>query len=300
LPIALDLDDPLQIALVGGIVALCVILIWIVRVIFRLGARSDSFGMWQPTYPAPPRVDPDTLDGRRYLWQAHAQNDGAGLTDMPCASGSVMARKLVVGRDGSKLADWRIAGARTGRYDAYGRIARTHHTLSGTYLSRLVRAARRRKVSPRAALRLARPIARNLVRDIVRHSDTRTAMLPIALDIRVKSNQPGARVRFDLLRCDATEWVTIDSWLSAPTIGSTGDAVDQLTYALYGQRFGETPRHARARLQADVTRIIAGVIVKPPVAKAAALPAAAPTAALTPPTTPVLAVDDTAANSTDA
>lgn len=265
----IDLRDPFQLALLIAIGALLVIFLWLLRVLLNGGAPPDAFGPWQPLYPAPAQPNLDTLDGRRYLWQGHAQNDGAVLP-LPCAPGAVLARKRAIGAAGQPLAGWRIVGVRTGRYDSYGRIARTHHLLRRRELRALERAARRPRLSQKAAARAVRPVARALVRDALRHNDDRTGMLPIAIDVRLRSEKPGALVAFELVACQEGGWVLLDTWSSAPSLGSRGEAVEQFTYALPGTTFDEDTRAVRRRLEAQLGAILAGLVAKGP-------PPAAPT-----------------------
>ncbi|MCK6578461.1 MAG: hypothetical protein L6Q98_10185 [Anaerolineae bacterium] len=261
LPVQVDLNDPVQTALAIGIAALCLLLLWVIWVIIRLTrSKPEPFGVWQPMYPAPAVIDPNTTDGRRYLWQQHAQSDHL---PMPCPSGSVIARKLLIGAGGGRFDGWHIVGIRSGRYDQYGRINRTHHTMGRRAVRRLDRAARRRKLNEKAALGAARPVARALTKDILKYSDKRSAILPIAVDVRFKGERDLARMHFELWRCAGGEWQPFDSWTALPTYSSANDAVEQFGYSFYGQRHGESRRAFARRLEGDLTRVFAALVFKP-------------------------------------
>jgi hypothetical protein len=275
------------------IALLALVLFVVVRGIVRALTPGERFDMWQPAYPPPPRIDPNTQDGRRYLWQGHAQNDASGIEGTPCQPDAVVARKVVTDANGARLAGWRITGVRTGRYDAYGRIARTHHPLSRGWLRRLGRAAGRRWLSPARARRIAQPIARAIARDIVRHADARTMMLPIALDIRFRSRRDDAAVAFTLLGCTAGVWSALDTWTSPPTRDPDGHPVDQYTWALAGQQAGERPRDMQRRLEGVLTGILAGMLARPKPERPRPAPRTPPAVTAPPTTETPHAPDDT-------
>lgn len=261
LPFDLDLRDPTQLVLIVAIGALILLLLWVISVVIRSAtARPEPFGAWQAAYPSPPHIDPNTTVGRRYLWQQHAQSDNLPL---PCQPGSIIALKHVTGQDGDKFESWRVTGIRTGRYDQYGRIGRTNHTASPRLVKRLDRAARRRRLAAKPAARAAKPIARALVKDIIKSSDKRSAILPIALEIRFKGKSIKAETTFELLRCEGNGWLLMDSWSAPPTQSTSGGAVEQFSYTFYGQRPNEPKRDFEKRLEQALTQVLTGLVFKP-------------------------------------
>ncbi|MBK8021632.1 MAG: hypothetical protein IPK19_09420 [Chloroflexi bacterium] len=259
--INLDLNDPAQVALAVGIGGLCLLLLWVIWVIVRqVSSRPQPFGVWQPMYPSPMVIDPNTTEGRRYLWQQHTQSDSLPL---PCVPGTILARKIVVGAGGGKFDGWRIVGMRSGRYDQYGRISRTHHTAPQSIVRRLDRVARRRKLNEKAAVRTVRPIARALIKDILKHSDRRSAILPIALDIRFKGERDLARMVFELWRCGPRGWDLFDTWIALPTYASATEATEQFGYSFYGQRHDESRKAFERRMEVELTRVFAQLVFKP-------------------------------------
>ena len=106
-----------------GVVAIVLILLWVISVIVRLlFSRPPTFAAWQPPYVITPLMDPNSTNGRRQLWQQHAQSDTLPL---PCSPGSYMVRKLLIGSSGVKLSGWHVTGLRISQYDRYGRVARS-------------------------------------------------------------------------------------------------------------------------------------------------------------------------------
>jgi hypothetical protein len=137
--------------------------------------------------------------------------------------------------------------------------------LPSSIVRRLDRAAHRRKMSQAAAVRTARPLARAFVKHIVKTSDKRSAMLPIAVDIRFqgKPRKEAPSVSFELFRCEADGWHRLDSWISAPTVSVSGELIEQFGYTFFGQRHNETSRIFQQRLEQDFTHILAQLLTKP-------------------------------------
>ncbi|NDJ62188.1 MAG: hypothetical protein GYB67_13760 [Chloroflexi bacterium] len=285
LPFELDLSNPLIIALVIAVLGVLLILIWMVTIILRLlFDRQPTFGAWTPPYTTQPLMDPYSTAGQRQLWQGHAQSDA--LT-VPCVAGSYMARKLLLGTDGTKLDGWRATGMRVSQYDMYGRVARSQAILAPRFINRLNQAVRRsRKLKQRRAQRLVRPVARQIVREVFRRLNRRSAMLPIALDLRFKGQHGEVRIVFELHQCIGDGWQRIDYWEPDMLITS-GTIQENFTYALNGQRAGESRRRFRKRLQGDVTKVLVGMVLPPPpmpaLADSAPTPEASPTGPSTPP-----------------
>jgi len=263
LPLAVDLRDPLQLGLTVAIAGLTLILLWVISVVARQAfGRKEKFPTWQPSYPPLTVFDPNQLEGRRYLWQPHAQNDTLPVT---CALGQVVTRKHVTDMGGAKFTGWRISGIRTGRYDQYGRIGRTHQLMTMRAVRRLDGIAhRQRPTTWEVAFKRVRPVSKQFVKQILKGADRRTTMLPLAMDIRFrgKGRAQVAHVTFELFRCEAQGWQLIDTWRSLPPI--TQGAQEQFTYSFYGQRAEEDKRAFKKRLEDDMNGVLTLLVWKVP------------------------------------
>ena len=250
--------------LIAGIVALCgvgLILIWMVTVILRLIFRTPRpFETWQPPYAIASTADPNTLAGRRHMWQQHAQSDSLPL---PCAEEQFQIRKLLLGLDGHYLSGWRIRGLRLSQYDIYGRVARSQ-TLAGGGLLRKVGGLARKNGQPSQAATGKRlePVARRLVKTFLRNINRRTMMLPIACDIRFRGMHGDVRIVFELFRCVGGAYQRVDYWEPEMTI-VTGAIQENYTYSIRGLLQGETPKAFRQRLQDELTAALTAMLFKP-------------------------------------
>jgi hypothetical protein len=284
----LDLTNPLHIALIIGAAGILLILIWMLTVILRLlFAQPPAFTTWQPPYAYSPLLDPNSTAGRRQLWQQHAQSDALPA---PCAVGSFMARKVLIGMKGQKLEGWHVTALRISQYDMYGRVARSQTLASAGVVKGLDRALR--KAPGRAPERLAsllRPAVKRLFRDFARRLK-RTPTLPVALDIRLKGTHGEVRIIFELYQCVDNQWHIIDQWEPEMTLLS-GSLFENFTYSLTGQHSSETSRQFRQRLQNDITQMLTSMIQQPP-------PVVLPPPSSPGDTAPVKPINsDTAANS---
>ena len=134
-----------------------VVLLWVLTVIGRLMfSRPPTLPAWQPPYVITPLIDPNSTNGRRQLWQQHAESD---ILPAPCAPGDYKVRKLLIGSSGVKLAGWRVTGLRISQYDRYGRVARSQTVLPKKTVKALDRAVRKSASLDweRAHARCARP-----------------------------------------------------------------------------------------------------------------------------------------------
>lgn len=260
-PFAIDFTNPLHIALLIGAGGVLLILIWMLTVILRLlFSQPPTFTTWQPPYVFTPLMNPNTTTGRRQLWQQHAQSDTLPL---PCAPGNFMARKVLIGMNGAKLAGWRVTAMRISQYDMYGRVARSQTIAPKSVVKRMDWAVRKSaKLSPKRVERTVRPAAKRLLREF-RKRIKRNASLPIALDIRLKGTHGEVRIVFELHQCIDNHWQMVDQWEPEMTILS-GSLFENFTYSLHGQRPGEKKRQFYQRLQNELTQVLAAMVQQPP------------------------------------
>jgi hypothetical protein len=260
-PFSIDFTNPLHIALIIGAGGILLILIWMLTIILRLlFARPPIFTTWQPPYVFTPLMNPNTTTGRRQLWQQHAQSDTLSL---PCSPGNFMARKVLIGMNGGKLAGWRVTAMRISQYDMYGRVARSQTIAPKSVVKRMDWTVRKSaKLSPKRAERVVRPAAKRLLRDF-RKRIKRNPSLPIALDIRLKGTHGEVRIVFELHQCIENHWQMVDQWEPEMTILS-GSLFENFTYSLHGQRPGEKKRQFAQRLQKELTQVLAAMVQQPP------------------------------------
>ncbi len=247
---ALDFANPLTIAGIVALLGVALILLWVLTVILRLVFRPPRmFEIWQPPYAAVPPHDPNTLAGRRQLWQHNAQSD---TLNVPRIEGQYHIRKVLVGIDGKALSGWRVRGLRLSQYDIYGRVARSQTLAAAGILRRLDRAVRRSSTLSEAdADKWVRPIARKLTSAFLKNVNRRSMMLPIAADLRFRGTHGEVRIIFELYQVVNGSFMQIDHWEPEMTVVS-GAIQENFTYTLLGKRQGETLKGFRARLQEDL------------------------------------------------
>ncbi|RMF81762.1 MAG: hypothetical protein D6737_04055 [Chloroflexi bacterium] len=258
LPFEIDTTDPTQRAVIagvgGGVIILILLAIIILRLIFR---RTPTFGVWQPPYADMPYVDPNSVSGRRHLWQRTARNNALPAN---CAENNPHIRKLLQGIDGQHLNGWRIAAVRMSSYDRYGRIAPSQVIASPKIVKRLNKVAHKYQHDDYEKLtKRVRPIAKGLMKAFKKKINKRYAMLPIALDIRFEGEHGEVRIVFELYQCVHRQWQQIDHW--EPEMTVVGKLIHEIyEYSLYGQRPGESNKAYRKRLQEDLTGILVYMI----------------------------------------
>ncbi|GAB4515765.1 MAG: hypothetical protein OHK0046_19690 [Anaerolineae bacterium] len=260
--VGVDLTESRNLLILGAI-ALCVviilILLWlIVRLLFQ---RTPKFGTWQPPYATMPPLDPNSTYGRRQAWQQHAQNN---VLPVPCQPGVIHARKLLLGMDGVYLSSWRIKALRLTQYDMYGRVSRSQVLASGDVVARLSRISRRvHRINLARLGRRVRPAARSLATQFLRKITRRSAMLPIALDVRLRGTHGEVRIVFELYDCQQRQPRQIDTWEPEMTVlGKT--IYESYTYSLYGQTGGESYREFKRRLREDLERVLVELLMPLP------------------------------------
>jgi hypothetical protein len=294
----LDRTNPL---LIGGIIAgigALLILLWVITIILRLLFRPPRlFEVWQPPYAAVPPHDPNTLAGRRQLWQHNAQSD---TMNAPCIEGQYHIRKHLVGIDGKNLSGWRVRGIRLSQYDIYGRVARSQTLADSGTVKRLDRIARRSRQMRESDIRKhAHAIARRLVKNFLSKIHQRSSMLPIALDIRLRGSHGEVRINFELYQCVSGTLQQVDHWEPEMTVLS-GAIQENYTYTLLGMRQGENKRAFRQRLEQNAEQTLYEMLHKAsipqevssdtspsqPVQATAASTPASPTESMPPPLPP--------------
>ncbi len=259
---SLDLGDPLSIALVVGILVVVVVLLWVLTVIVRLlFAHPPTLPAWQAPYVITPLIDPNSTNGRRQLWQQHAQSD---TLPTPCAPGNYMVRKLLIGSSGVKLAGWRVTGLRVSQYDRYGRVARSQTVMPKRAVKLLDRAVRKSpSLDWERAQRAVRPVARALTAAILKKTNQQNAILPIALDIRFVGMHGEIGIMFELYGCNGSTWQEIDHWEPEMRVVN-GSIHENFTYTLLGQHPEEARKPFRRRLESDLTLLLAAMVQAPP------------------------------------
>ena len=256
--LGLNTSDPAHLAVIAGVVVSGLVLLLIVGIILRLlFRRPPDFSGWQPAYAAPFPLDPNSAAGRRHQWQALAQNNSLPPI---CNDGSLQASKRLFGLEGAYLSGWKVVAVRACQYDMYGRINRSQVLASRRLVRRLNAIVRRHdNLTSDQLERRLRPVARGLVNQLRRRLNDRSAMLPIALDLRFEGRHGEVRILFELYQCQFGQWNLLDRWEPEMTI--SGKSLNEAyTYTFYGQRPTETLKTFLPRLQDDVARTLAEMV----------------------------------------
>lgn len=260
--IPLDTSDPVQLAvLIGIIVALVVLLIIVVVILRLLFQKPPKFETWQPPYANMPYLDPNSSAGRRQQWQQYAQNDM--MPAVPGAEGTAQARKLLVGMNGAKLSGWTVQAIRISQYDMYGRVARSQVIAPKGLVKRLDRLAHKNAALDRERLaKQVRPIAQGIINLFAKKLNKRNAMLPIAMDLHLQGAHGEVRIMFELYVYQGGQWQKVDQW--EPEMTVMGKAIhESYTYTLYGLLQDETLKTIRRRLIDDLTRMLTDMLKEP-------------------------------------
>jgi len=264
LGITIDTSNPVTMALLiaGGGAAIVLLLIALLIIRLLAPRKPRDFGAWNPPYAGLPAYDPLTTAGRRQGWQSFAQSDQPPLST--AGDGATHIRKLLVGKTGAGLDNWRAAGLRLSQYDQYGRIARSEVIAPRGVARRLNRAAQQgASLDAAGLLRHTQPVAGALVRRFRRQINQRTAMLPVALDIRFQGLHGEVRIVFELYHNQRGQWRIVDQW--EPEMTVTEKAIrESYTYTFHGARPDETLKTFYPRLQNDIARALAEMVVRAP------------------------------------
>lgn len=261
--VTIDLNDREQVALLLTVVA-CVLLLLllIIRLLRLLFVRRPDFKIpWQPPYATVPPLDPYSAPGVRQAWQPLAQNN---LISTPPTQGALQSIKLLLGTDGRYLSGWQLQAARLIQYDQYGRVSRTETLMSPQAIKRLNQLIRsNQRLSFDQMMRRVRPTARTLIRQFRKRVTARSAMLPIALDIRLKGKHGEVNIVFELFHFDQGYWQLIDRWQPEMMIVSKS-VQENYTYSLFGQSGGEKLNDFFRRLTEDLTRTLVDFVGSQP------------------------------------
>lgn len=246
----IDPSKPEQVAVLGGVIIALVILILLLYTILRLlFSPKPDFGGWQPSYANMPMVDPNSLQGRHQQWQTVAQNS---VLPVEGAEGSLHVRKLVTGVNDLYLSGWHVVAFQISQYDKYGRISRTQIISTPRLVKRLEWVVKRvEKLSVEQKTRQLRPIAQALSRQVRKKVNDRTAVLPLAMDIRLRARHGEVHIWFELFRRQYGQWMRIDRW--EPEMMVSGKMIyENFTFTLYGQKPGENLKQFQKRLEDDL------------------------------------------------
>lgn len=274
----LDLANPTRDELLlgaGGAFVLLLILFILLRLRRLLFGRPPAFGMHLPPYATTPPIDPYSQNGIRQSWQPYAQNN---TITQPAVRGTNAVVKLLLGADGQYLNGWTITALRLSQYDQYGRVARTYTAGPLSAVRAINRLAHSRK--PLDAEQLERkvtPLARQLIRQLMKRITPRSAVLPVAFDLRLKGHHGEVSIVFELYQSDGQQWHLLDRWQPEMTVvGKT--IYETYTYTIHGQSGGESYKDFRARLPLDLARLLSELIaprVRPPANTPSSSPATA-------------------------
>lgn len=262
-----DLANPRQeeiLLLAVLVILLLLILLILLRLRRLLFGRPPAFGNHLPPYASIPPADPHSQAGIRQSWQLYAQNNTIA---QPSARGANAVVKLLLGADGQYLNGWTITALRLSQYDQYGRVARTTTLGSSGVVRALDRLAHSRK--PLDADQIERrvtPLARQLTRQLLKRVTSRSSVLPVALDLRLRGSHGEVSIVFELYSNDGANWILLDRW--QPEMSVTGKTIYEMyTYTIHGQSGGETFKDFRQRLPLDMARLLGELIaprVRPP------------------------------------
>ncbi|MBC7810371.1 MAG: hypothetical protein H7175_04455 [Burkholderiales bacterium] len=261
--VTIDPSNSQHIALLAGIVAIAAILLWLFITILRLMfQKRPEFTVWQPPYANMPMLNPDSIAGRRQQWQAYAQSNAILV---PPEEGIYHVRKLVVGVNGQNFSGWQVKAVRVSQYDMYGRVARSTIVAPNGVAKRFDKAVRKgRNQPPEKVAKMARPVAKALLGPFKKRLNTRNAMLPLALDVRLQGTHGEVRILFELFQCQMGVWQLVDEW--EPEMTVMGKALNEnFTFTVYGQRPGEPFTEFRARIEDDLTTVITAMVMSAPV-----------------------------------
>ncbi|MEO0565151.1 MAG: hypothetical protein AAF125_23790, partial [Chloroflexota bacterium] len=262
LPFEVDLSDPVQLAALIGAVIFIVLLLWLGTVILRLiFSNPPSYPNQPPPYANQQQLNPESLGGRRQMWQ-HATQHGSMLADEQ--EGNLHARKVLLGTDGRRFSGWRVVGIRASQYDNYGRITRTEVLGSKKDARRLTRAVERSEETQREqARRRVRPVATALAKSLARRISRKSATLPIALDIKFRGEHGEVGIQFLLYQYQLGAWRQLDSWNPEMTV--TRKAIyETYTYTVFGKTEDEKWGAFRRRLRNDITLLLTEMVLCTP------------------------------------
>jgi hypothetical protein len=239
---------------VGATMLIVLIALWVFSIIVRSLTRKDpDFNAWQPSYANMPIIDPNSTEGRRQAWQTHAQNS---IILAAPTQGTLHAIKVLMGTNGETFANWTITGIRISQYDNYGRVSRTQVVATRGLVKQLNGIVKRRKrINPEHMDRPLRRIANQLVQKFKRNLNTKSAFLPVALDLRMEGKHGEVRILFELYQAQAGMWYRLDQWEPAMAV-ATRTIQESFTFTIHGMSPSEKMRDYNKRLVDDTTWLL--------------------------------------------
>lgn len=243
-----------------GVIGIGLLLLWFITIILRLlFRRPPTFGQWQPPYASMTYYDPNSTMGRRQAWQHHAQN---GTIFQACTQHNVVALKRLLDMEGNNIGAWEIKAIRTVQYDMYGRVSRTETVMPGGIVKKLNKVAHKAPSYSNDKLRKSvNPIARDIAKLTSKKISKKSAMLPIAMDIRFEGKHGEIRILFELYQCRNHAWHLLDQW--EPEMAIVGHKiVENYTYTLNGQLAGENFKDYKRRLSEDFAWLLGGMLYR--------------------------------------
>jgi len=265
LNIKIDLLNPTvdEMAFLGGLIAaLLLILLLPLMVLRRLTRRPPTFGGQLPPYATTPPLDPNSEAGVRQSWQLAAQNNLISVNPSPQAMASV---KMLTGADGQYLDGWDLTAIRLSQYDQYGRVTRSVTLADAGVIRALNRLAHNQKLLEMPDLekratqieKKVTPLGRKLADALGKRITARSAVLPIALDLRFRGEHGEVKIIFQLYRCgsDSRTWGEVQSW-EPEMVVTTGMIYEMYTYTLHGQTQNESLKDFKRRLPLEISRML--------------------------------------------
>lgn len=268
--VRIDLLNPTvdELAFLGGI-ALGVLLVLLLPILLirRLTRKPPAFGTQLPPYATTPPVDPGSEAGIRQGWQMAAQSNLLSVAPSPQAVGAV---KLLVNADGQYLDGWTLTAVRLSQYDQYGRVSRSVTLADAGAVRSLNKLAHDRKLlaledADRRAATIEKrvtPIARKLGDALAKRITERSAVLPIALDMRLRGEHGEVKILFQLFRYEGGVWRELKSW-EPEMIVTTGVIHESYTYTIHGQNQNESFKDYKRRLPLEIGRMLAEFVTPP-------------------------------------
>lgn len=274
LPFAVDLDNPVHARVLAVVVLFAVLLLWLFWLVLRLMFKRPAvFPSAPPPYTAMQPYPPNTLPGRRQMWQ-NVTYHGSMLAEQ--TAGNLHSRKLLTDTRGQRYAGWSVVGLRASQYDSYGRVSRSQAIAERKHLRHLSRvAARAHRLNAQQAQRQVRGTARWLANRLLRRMSGRSAGLDIALDVKFKGAHGEVAIWFELYQYQGQYWQKLDNW--QPEMVVAGRSIyETYTYTVRGRAADETHRAFARHLREEVAHLLAEMILCTP-------PAPPPSATPTPP-----------------
>lgn len=270
--VRIDLLNPTidEIAFLGGIIlGIFVILMLPLVILRRLTRRPPPFGNQLPPYATTPPLDPHSEAGVRHSWQMAAQNNLISVNPSPQAMASV---KLLTGADGRYLDGWDLTAIRLSQYDQYGRVSRSVTLASAKVVRAINQLAHNRKLltmedlekrATQVEKRVA-PWGRTLADALSKRITPRSAVLPIALDLRLRGEHGEVKIIFQLFQCqnDSRTWQELRHW-EPEMVVTTGAIYESYTYTIHGQTHTETLKEFKRRLPLEISRMLGDFVIPP-------------------------------------